>query len=63
MGRKVAPIIQVYKKMCPWKKGSGSDFCNKTLEHQIEELRRDIKEYEERVGMTDGKEATIHAKQ
>lgn len=54
MARKVAPILQSYKRMCPWKKGSCQDFCNKTLEYQIEELRRDIKEYEERVGMTDG---------
>ncbi len=37
--------------MCPWKKGSGSDFCNKPLEYQIAELRKDIKELEERVGM------------
>ena len=54
MARKVAPVLQSFIKLCQWKKRSCSDFCNKPLEYQIAELRKDIKELEERVGMTDG---------
>ena len=57
MGRKVAPIIQCYRKMYKVKKvldTTNSALVRNVLQQEYEDLDREINHLQERVGMTDG---------
>jgi len=57
VGRKVAPIIQCYRKMYKVKKvldTTNSALVRNVLQQEYEDLDREINHLQERVGMTDG---------
>ena len=65
MGRKVAPVIQCYRKMYKVKKvleTTNSALVRHALQQEYDDLNREINHLQERVGMTDGQESTIHTK-
>ena len=57
MGRKVSPILSAFRNIVRCKKAmqeTNSILAQTVLQQEIEDLGREIKTLEERVGMTDG---------
>lgn len=57
VARKVAPILQCFRRMCKARKilnETKSALVKNTVQQEIEDLTREINILQERVGMTDG---------